>query len=286
MLVKVTQAFFLILLLPKWIENARILAMLPTPSWSHNIVYHPVLRELSLRGHQVVSIIPDLINDTTLTNLTEIDVSFSYEIWHRFNKFTKERLEGYSPIQSMYGMSQGLLELCDRELDHPEVKRIIQDPNEHFDLVINEWLLFPSTFAFGTRFNCPIVGISSFGLNGHGHDSIGNLHHPVYNPDFYLPYSHELTFWQRVYSVIYAVWYRFYFHFKLLPQHDAIAKKHFGQDFPYLTDALKRITVVFISENPVYTGAKPRVPALIDISGLHFKEPKPLPTVCIFFFLV
>lgn len=262
-----------------YIQTARILSVMPTPSYSHNIVYHPIIRELSLRGHQVVSIIPDLISDPSLTNLTEIDTSFSYEIWHRFNQFTKERLEGYSPIQSMYGMSQGLLELCDRTLDHPEVKKIIQDPNEKFDLVLNEWLLFPSTFAFGTRFNCPIVGLSSFGLNLHGHDSIGNPTHPVYNPDFYLPYSHNLNFWQRVYSVIYSVWYRFYFNFKLLPQHDAIAKKHFGGNFPYLTDALKRISFVFISENPVYTGAKPRVPALIDISGLHIKPPNPLPQV-------
>lgn len=40
-------------------ESARILAVYPTPSISHQVVFRPLMQELAKRGHDVVVITAD-----------------------------------------------------------------------------------------------------------------------------------------------------------------------------------------------------------------------------------
>ncbi|KAL3288283.1 hypothetical protein HHI36_002731 [Cryptolaemus montrouzieri] len=63
------------------VNSARILGWFVCPSISHQSVFQPIWRELSLRGHEVTVITSDPLNDPTLKNLTEIDVKFSYKLW-------------------------------------------------------------------------------------------------------------------------------------------------------------------------------------------------------------
>lgn len=49
------------------------------PSISHQVIFQPIWKELSLRGHKVTVITPNPLKDPTLTNLTEIDISYMYE---------------------------------------------------------------------------------------------------------------------------------------------------------------------------------------------------------------
>lgn len=63
-------------------ESARVLSVIPIPSYSHQVVFQPLWRELSLRGHQVTTLTTHPINDPSLINLTEIDLGFSYDVWN------------------------------------------------------------------------------------------------------------------------------------------------------------------------------------------------------------
>lgn len=66
-------------LLISLISCVRILVVLPTPLYSHNLVYRTIYKELSLRGHEIVAFTPDPIKDPKLTNIKEIDMSFLYK---------------------------------------------------------------------------------------------------------------------------------------------------------------------------------------------------------------
>ena len=72
----------------KFAYCARILGVVPIPSYSHQIVYRPIWRELSLRGHQVVVMTTDPMKDPALTNLTEIDWHFAYGLYNIKHNFT------------------------------------------------------------------------------------------------------------------------------------------------------------------------------------------------------
>ncbi|KAF5275158.1 hypothetical protein FQA39_LY18665 [Lamprigera yunnana] len=62
---------------------ANILAIMPTPSYSHQVPFQPIWKELSLRGHQVTTITTDPVKDPSLVNLKEIDLSSAYPIWNK-----------------------------------------------------------------------------------------------------------------------------------------------------------------------------------------------------------
>jgi glucuronosyltransferase len=62
------------------VQCANILGVFISPLFIHQIIYHSLCRELSLRGHQVTVITPFPLDDPTLTNLTEISIEFVHEI--------------------------------------------------------------------------------------------------------------------------------------------------------------------------------------------------------------
>ncbi|TGZ49800.1 Ecdysteroid UDP-glucosyltransferase [Temnothorax longispinosus] len=59
--------------------------IIPIPSYSHQICYHSLWIALSQRGHEVVLMTTDPINDPSLTNLTEINFQSNYQIMKKFN---------------------------------------------------------------------------------------------------------------------------------------------------------------------------------------------------------
>lgn len=60
-------------------QCANILFVTSFPSHSHQVMFQPVWKELSLRGHNVIAITPNPLRDESLTNLTEVDISKLYE---------------------------------------------------------------------------------------------------------------------------------------------------------------------------------------------------------------
>lgn len=66
-------------------QSARILFHIPTPTYSHNVVYQPIIKELARRGHQIVSISTrQMPIEDKSPNITEIDVGFTESKWKAF----------------------------------------------------------------------------------------------------------------------------------------------------------------------------------------------------------
>lgn len=124
--------FVLLLLIFESADNSKILCVFPFPSPSHQFMLQTVSEELSLRGHQVTVITPNPRNATKLVNLTEIDVSFAYQIIPRtnFDKFINGTL-----LEKLIFMTDWSLEIMEEQLAHKPVKNLIKN-NSNFDLVI------------------------------------------------------------------------------------------------------------------------------------------------------
>jgi len=138
------------------VETARILAIIPIPSYSHQIPFRPIWITLSQRGHEVVVITTDPINDPSLTNLTEINLKSNYELKKTLN-FTKM---GDSWInverEQMWPLSKIVVE---NVYKHPEVRKMyVAASNQKFDVVIAETIKTPGLYALAHRFNAPLIG--------------------------------------------------------------------------------------------------------------------------------
>lgn len=118
-------------------KSAKILGIVAMPSYSHQVVFRPLWRELSLRGHQVTVLTTDPMKDPALKNLTEVDLHYSYDIVQQHdavNYVANHKYEIWKIINKTE-MSEAIVTY---QMSHPEVARLIHDENEHFDLVLVE----------------------------------------------------------------------------------------------------------------------------------------------------
>lgn len=233
-----------------------------------------------MRGHDLVVLTTDPMNDKTLTNLTEIDLNFAYDIYAR--NITQIIEESKNDPGNFFRRFNALMmRVFDEELSHPEVRRMIKNKDEHFDLVIVEYI-FPVMFAFKDRFKCPYIGITSFDVSLLGHRAVGNPTHPVLYPEAVLPYEGSLSFLERVAAVVYYIWRH---TVTVIDEHDQLMRKHFGEDLPYITEIVRDVSLLLVNTNPVTHTSRPVTPATVLIGGgMHIEPPKPLPEVSIRFY--
>ncbi|XP_031343048.1 UDP-glucuronosyltransferase 2B7-like [Photinus pyralis] len=253
---------------------AKILGIVPTPSYSHQVVFQPIWRELSLRGHQVTTLTTDTINDPSLVNLTEINLHFVYDIWETKVQNFMNSLNGFQMYH--YGF-EALLTVADAELSHCEVQNLLNDEDAHFDLVIAEYFL-PTMFIFAQKFDCPLVGVVSMDLPNFRYRLVGNPNHPVLYPDVFLPLSGELTFFERLLGVMFSVATDMYIYFYLNGAEQAVINKHFGEDSPTISELAKNPSILLMNTSPTFHQLRPMMPSINQIGGgLHHASIKPLP---------
>lgn len=139
------------------LHAAKILGISWYPGLSHQEVFRPVWKELSMRGHQVTIITPVPFKDKSLTNLTEIDISFLFNVRKQCNSlelFSKDRYTW--PLVKT--VRYYLLEIFEQMLESREVQSLIHS-KEKFDVIVGE-VQSELVFAFGERFKVPVVGKS------------------------------------------------------------------------------------------------------------------------------
>lgn len=282
------------------VDSANILGVFSVPSISHQKSFLKIGKELSLRGHQVTLIVTNPLKDKSLTNLTEIDINHAYDLLKK-RDFTEALSSKHSVVKCLFNANH-LFEMIDEVIfNTQEVKDLIQSDRQ-FDLVLVE----PHDsvlFAFGPRFNAPIVGkftffktfidhncvfvislpaISSLGVLLHMHDAIGNPSHPFLTPEILIAYTGtaDAPFLQRLNGLWYSIWYRALFNWYFLPRKDKIVKQHFGDKLPYLGDIISQTSLLMTTANPIMDTVRPNIPIVINLELLHIEEPKVLPKVC------
>lgn len=268
---KFTIFFFLL----GYVKSAKILCYFSFPSISHQVVYQPIWKQLSLRGHEVLVLTPDPLNDTTLTNLTEIDLSYTYSIVTEFNMpDTLYKDNGVTNV------AKGFLELCEKlaktQLQNIKVKNLLADKKRTFDVILVE-CFHPLAYIFAAKFKAPLIGVSSMDSFFNVHHAVGNPIHPALQPDLFFPAYQG--FYERLSNTYYTLWFRYHYNFNVLPNADRIARDIVGNEIPYLGDVENNISMVFLNVNPILHTVRPNVPAIVNLGRMHLKKSKPLPWV-------
>ena len=89
------------------------------------------------------------------------------------------------------------------------------------------------------------------------------------SPNNHLTFENEnLTFWNRLHNVIetYTEIYEFY---KETDEQQDFIKKHFGSNAPHYRELEKTVAMILTNSHYSYHGIKPKVPALVEIGGIH-----------------
>ncbi|KAG5863259.1 hypothetical protein JTB14_023281 [Gonioctena quinquepunctata] len=137
---------------------SRILGFFPTPSFSHQRIFQPIWKELSLMGHELTVITTDVLNNSSLKYLKEIDVASAYGLMKGpkiMKDFSSEKL-ALIRVLNTFSLAQEILEY---EFRDEEVGKLINNNTEHFDIIISQTShLMPMVYGFGAKFRAPIIG--------------------------------------------------------------------------------------------------------------------------------
>ncbi|XP_044755334.1 UDP-glycosyltransferase UGT5-like isoform X4 [Coccinella septempunctata] len=259
-------------------EQARILASVPTPSYSHQIVFRPLWKELAKKGHEIVLLTCDPMKEN-IDNIRQIDMSIGYQMMEKYeyNKLISTEEVNFSIFNKMMEIVRAIqLE----ELLLPEVQQLIHNKSEKFDLLIYE-SAYSVHIAFAERFNIPVIAVSSMDVPLYIHSIMGNDVHPVVHQDLgnVLGYQHPLSITQRVVSVLFNGLINIYGLFVVNPMMDEIIQQVFGKDSKPITELMKEVDMLFINVNPVLHPIRAVTPNTIMFGGgTHVDTvPKPLP---------
>lgn len=134
----------------------RILCVFPSPSISHQVVFRGLTLALNKRGHELIVVTPNPMNDSTLANYTEIDVSFEYDAFSMNFVEIRGKLKWMDWFPDM---STRFISLMDRILNHPDMRKMYAPGSgEKFDLLLVETLYWESSYPLATRFGIPTIG--------------------------------------------------------------------------------------------------------------------------------
>ncbi|XP_071879141.1 UDP-glycosyltransferase UGT5-like [Bombus fervidus] len=261
-------------------ECYKILAIVASPSYSHQIPYRRLWLELHKRGHEVVLVTANPIPNIKSPNFTQIDISQSYGITKSLD-YVEMRFEGKSWLHLVEEeMLPKIGAVAETVLNSTELRKLYApESNATFDVYMTEFLFAPATYAFAHRFNVPMIGLSSFGLIAINEHALGG---------FVLP-SHEYTwemedntgtnlpFLKRLRNFV-NMWHNvYYYYYKIFPHQQKVAEKYFGP-LPPMLDVLKNVSLIFVNQADVMTPARPKLANVITFTSSHIeKKPKPLP---------
>lgn len=271
--------FLLFVFLVNEIQSARILGVIPTTSFSHQVGFWKIWEQLSLRGHQVTVITSDPINNNTLVNLTEIDLHENYKIFqeldidrkmHELENRVLDFIKEFVNYQNV---------VSQRSLQHPSVQNLL-NTDQPFDVVLVE-TFFSEFYAFGELFDCPVIAITSMDTGFEMHSFMGNVYNPILHPNILLPIHGPLSLKERFLSTFYIIFTKYYvLPFVTYPSKNSIIKKYFPNNKMNVADLTANVEMLFVNVNEALNGVRPIVPNTVPIGGgNHVFALKPLSQV-------
>ncbi|ACI28734.1 agip32 [Agrotis ipsilon multiple nucleopolyhedrovirus] len=276
---------------------ARILAVFPTPAYSHHSVFKVYIRALVERGHEVVVIkstnrisytdeLPLYSNEDDdrdlRRNITEIDASLSQDYFKRLMKqagvFRKRGLVADSGTVTAHNYVS-LVRMISDQFDLPDVKSFL-DKRQHlkFDVLITEAFI-DYALVFSHLFgDIPVIQISSGYAVAENFETMGAVsRHPVYYPNLWRDKFSGLNVWDMINEIYVELRLQNEFS-KLADEQNRLLKRQFGADTPTVQELRNRVQLLFVNTHAVFDNNRPVPPSVQYLGAMHLvdKRPKPL----------
>lgn len=162
-------------------------------------------------------------------------------------------------------------------LQNEKVQKLLKS-NEKFDAVIVEVFAIDSLIGLGQHFNCPVIGVNTFDGVYWNDVYTGNETPYSYVPMAFLDMSENMSFSQRLTNTIYSTIEKLGFNFYNLPKHRKVYEKYFPKATKSFDEVQKSLSILFMSSHVSVSSARPLLPNMIEIGGIHVQPVKPLPS--------
>ncbi|CAK1589576.1 unnamed protein product [Parnassius mnemosyne] len=273
--IAITLLFVLIFCAPN-VGAAKILAVFPVPSISHQVVFRPLTQELVLRGHELTVITPNpaFAKGQAPQNLIEIDVqNISYAVKNAVIKEVSENSNNL--LKQLMLLSQLFLKVFEAQLQNKEFQRILHLDENYFDLLLIE-ACATGTLGLSHVFKAPVIQVSSLGALMSNYQALGIPMHPFLYPASMRTRVYNLTIAEKM-SEILGIAFSMYMADSTENAYNQLLRKNFGDDVPNISILTNNIDMLLLNTNPTWSGSYPVPPNVIFIGGIHQNKLKELP---------
>ncbi|XP_052756565.1 UDP-glucosyltransferase 2-like [Galleria mellonella] len=177
-------------------ESYKILVSFPVPSKSHKILGDGVVRHLVKAGHEVTYITPYPANNPP-SSLRQIDISSDVNAFPDVINL-KAILQKEVNVQDWRQFFAIVTRVANGTLSNVNVQRLLNDPNETFDLFITEWFFTEVQIGIAAVYDCPYIWVSTIEPHWVITRLVDEYLHPAYNSDMLLGSSPPFSFYERV----------------------------------------------------------------------------------------
>ncbi|EAT48259.1 AAEL000687-PA [Aedes aegypti] len=259
-------------------SSYRILGLFAHPGLSHFKVFHPIMRGLAEAGHQVtvVSYFPSL--DKPHPNYEDFTFQGQELLTNAFS------LEGFSRrtfldnFVEFYELASWGFETCSSALNSPAMDQVLAlHRSKPYDLIVTEFFSTDCLLGVSHVMKVPFVGLSSCALMPWHYDRVGLPDYPSYIPSEFSTFSERMSFWERFenWFVIRSV----NLLYRIVEWNDnRLLTAKFGKDIPSVREIARNTSLILVNQHYTLSGARPLVPAVVEIGGVHIQNQKPLPT--------
>lgn len=267
-----------ILCIVSYSQCYKILAIISTSSYSHQIPFRSLWLELHARGHEIVLVTTNPIPNINLPNFTQIDVS-QIHTHLKMIDFVKLRIEKLDWMNVV----DNLIPIFDNQIfevfESTEMKKLYApNSNVTFDIFLTEFIYVSPIYAFAHRFNASLIGLCSLGLHSFNEIILGGLVFPSHEYTWEMEEGTgiNLPFFKRLNNFI-KMWHFQYYLNSKVSKYQKIAEKYLGP-LPPLLDIMSNTSMLFINQADVITPGRPKLPNMITFNSFHIiKNLPPLP---------
>ncbi|XP_025833879.1 uncharacterized protein LOC112905519, partial [Agrilus planipennis] len=176
------------------------------------------------------------------------------------------------------GITTMLQNLTEEILKRPETNAFLNDSSLNFDVVLAEFVP-PAFFYLSEKFKCPLIQMTSMPAHIITLNNIGNPNHLLETVDGNLPFGRKLNVFEKVVNAVYTFLFNAQVQGILYPLQAELVKKYLshGEDVDLAALEKDKTSLVISNVVPGITEVHAKVPALIEVNGLHLTPPKPLP---------
>lgn len=161
-------------------------------------------------------------------------------------------------------------------MNDENVQKLLKS-DEKFDAVIVEVFAIDGLLGLGQHFNCPVIGVSTF--DGVYWQDIYTANQSPYSyvPMMFANLPERMNFQQRLFNLVVSEVEKFIYTFYHLRNQRRQYEKYFPLATKSFDEALKSMSILFTNSHVSSSSARPTMPNMIGINGIHIDQAKPLP---------
>ena len=174
------------------------------------------------------------------------------------------------------------IRLCEILIQHKDLQDIIKSKREKFDVIITSAFFTDCVIGISYMLDIPVIKKCSFAGTKWMDEWFGNPSPYAYLPNLFSDYSDRMNFWQRTLNTLSEIYVKLGREFYVIPQHDAILRKHFNSsNIPSVSILQKSTALLLINQHFSIGYPRPLMPNIVEIGGIHINPPKKLNAVSI-----